>query len=143
VYFRRVTQTFLIASLALSSAAAIASPNAAQWGRGPITVSAVQKPGAQALVVSGNAPANSPVQVSLYAQVSQDVPTIFLGSSDTVAASNGTYVTTATIVPDYDPGSIITVRVSSAAGSTASTTYIVGAPNPGIWPNSDETLTSF
>jgi len=122
---RGVVKTFMIAALALLGATAIVSAQA-------VTVVASQQNGAEALVISGNAPARSPVRVSLSAQLSPDLPVVDLGTTEVEAGSNGRYATTRTIAPDYGRGSMITVRVSSAAGGDATTTWVVGAPNPGV-----------
>lgn len=121
---RGVVKTFMIAALALLSATALVSAQA-------VTVVASQQNGSQGLVISGSAPANTPVRVSLAAQLSPDIPTVDLGTTEVEAGPDGRYATTRSIAPDYGKGSTITVRVSSAAGGDATTTWVVGQPNPG------------
>ena len=122
---RGVVKTIVLAVFVLLGATAAAIAQA-------MTVVATQQDGAQGLIISGNAPASAPVRVSLYAQLSPDLPTVDLGTTEVDSSSKGTYVTTRTLAPSYGRGSVIVVRVSSAAGGDATTTYVVGAPNPGV-----------
>ena len=107
-------------------------------GSGNVTVTAAPTRGRETLDVSGSAPGNSPVKISLYATISRDLPILFLSATDTVATSAGAYSAVVSIDPDYFRGSLITVKVSVPNGNVASTDYVVGAPNPGaVFPAAD------
>jgi len=121
---RGAVKTIAIAALVLLSSTAIVAAQA-------VTVVASQQSGSQVLIISGSAPANTPVRVSLAARLSPDIPTVDLGTTEVDAGPDGRYATTRSMAPDYGKGSTITVRVSSAAGGEATTTWVVGVPNPG------------
>ncbi len=107
-----------------------AAPSSQQ---GPVTIGVAGNEGSETIRVSGTAPPNSPVGIALYAQISRDLPTVFVNASRTVASSAGTYLMNVPIGPDYYRGSTLVVRATSTSGATASTTYVIGAPNPGIF----------
>ncbi len=98
--------------------------------QGAVTVIAVGGQGAESLAVSGTAPRNTVVTISLYGQISRDIPTVFLNTQSTVASSEGKYAKAVPIDPDYFRGTLITVKVAVPNGNVASATYVVGAPNP-------------
>lgn len=135
----------ILARLARSSAAPAAEsvdpPQAPASGQGPLTVSAIGGLGAETLSVFGSAPPNAPVRISLYGQISRDLPTMLLNTSSTVASAEGKYAITMPIAPDYFRGSIITVNAALTEGGPASTTtYKVGAPNPNVSIESGDPL---
>lgn len=104
----------------------------------PITIGVTGGEGSETIRVWGNAPANSLVRIALYAKISRDLPTIFVNASQTVASSAGSYLINVPIGPDFYRGSTLVVRATSTSGATVATTYVIGAPNPGVSaPNAD------
>jgi hypothetical protein len=126
----------VLAQIARSSAkfspqaAAPARPDAP--GNGPLTVTAVGGKGAETLSVYGSAPPGAVVHISLFAQISRDLPTVLLNRSIAVASAEGKYAATVPLAPNYFRDSIVNIDVASDSGQTASTTYVVGPPNPDV-----------
>jgi len=114
--------------------------SAASPQQGPITIGVAGNEGSETILVSGTAPPASPVRIALYAQISRDLPTVFVNASRTVASSAGTYLMNVPIGPDYYRGSTLVVRATSNSGATASTTYVIEAPNPGVFAPSADTV---
>jgi hypothetical protein len=87
--------------------------------------------GAETVRVAGKAAAYSLVSLDLWATISQDLPTISLGSQTVTADGSGAFATTVNIAPVYDRGIRINVRASLENGRvTATASTLVAAPNP-------------
>jgi len=101
---------------------------------GPVTVGVIGGVGAEAVDVFGSAPPHASVRVSLFAKISDDLPTVTLSSATAVAGSEGKYSVSVPLAPDFVRGSVVTVQAATDAGATATATYVVGAPNPTFTP---------
>lgn len=112
----------------------------ASYSAEPITIGVVGERGSEAIRVAGNAPPSMPIRIALYAQISRDLPTIFVNASQTVSSAAGVYAVTVSIGPDFYRGSTILVYATSASGAMVTTTYILEAPNPGVFAPSVDTL---
>jgi hypothetical protein len=86
--------------------------------------------GAESVQVSGKAAAYSLVSLDLWAEVSEDIPSIWIGSQTITADNSGKFSTTVNLAPVYERGIRVTVRASIEGGrvtETAST--LITAPN--------------
>ena len=98
--------------------------------KGAIQMEVHPLPGSEAIIVSGHAPPNAPVTITLYATFSTDLPTVVLTRNDAHPDASGRFSTIVPIAPDYFRGSHIDVLASSLPGVTAATAqYVVGPPN--------------
>lgn len=98
---------------------------------GAIAISARQHPGAQAIDVTGTAPPGTSVDILAQAELSIDLPVVFLNSTSAIADASGAFSVTIPIAPDYIPGTeiLILARASGYAPGTAS--LVVGTPGNG------------
>lgn len=86
--------------------------------------------GAEAVRVSGTAPGAHQLQAILYANFSQDIPTVLLSRHPVTADADGRYNTTLSIAPAYFRGARITVIVQSLSGvPIAQGSITIAAPN--------------
>ena len=100
---------------------------------GSITMEARQLQGAEALYVSGSAPANVPVTITLLAVVSSELPTIVVSRHDVVTDVNGRFGTVVPIASAYERGTLLQVVATSTPGiASATSQWVVGAPNNGV-----------
>lgn len=100
---------------------------------GTITLQAQGLSGSQALDVRGQAPANAPVTITLFAIVSSDVPTIVVSRHDVVTDVNGRFGAVIPIAPAFERGTILKVVATSASGAgPASAQVIMDVPNAGV-----------
>jgi hypothetical protein len=100
---------------------------------GNMTVAVAPAVGAEAITVSGTAPAMAPVVVVLHASFSRDLPNVYLNRRDVYADADGHFSTVVPIGPDYWRGSILTVTASSSSATTSATAQtVVTLPNPGV-----------
>ncbi len=142
VYVSDVT-VFALARIARSSARAenpVASARPASYSQEPMTIAVVGETGSEAIRVSGTAPPKTSIRIALYAQISRDLPTSFVNALQTVSSAAGAYAITVSIGPDFYRGSTILVYATSTSGATVTTTYVLGAPNPGIFAPSVDTV---
>lgn len=104
----------------------------AQAGGGAPAVTLTVAPaiGAEAVNVSGTAPAARPVEASVYARFSRDLPTTLLSRRIITTDGSGHYAATLSHAPAYFRGAIVTVVVRSLpAGASATAQFVVDAPN--------------
>jgi hypothetical protein len=100
---------------------------------GAITMEARQLQGAEAIDVSGTAPAGAPVTITLLAVVSSDLPTIVVSRHDIVTDVDGRYEATIPVASAYERGTILRVVATSAPGvASASAQLVEEAPNAGV-----------
>lgn len=97
-----------------------------------ITMNAQPIAGDQAISVSGNAPAGSPVTITLLAIVSPDVPTIVVSRRVVQSDASGNYQARIPIAAAYEQGTLLRVFAASAGATSASAQMIVGPPNGGV-----------
>jgi hypothetical protein len=123
---------------------------AAQPG-GPITVDVRAARGAEALSISGRAPAGLPVTITLLATISPDLPTVVVSRHDVQPDANGQFQAVISNAPDYLRGSLLQVVATSAGATPASATVTLGQPNAGVavpfdrpyCPNTDPSCPQF
>jgi hypothetical protein len=108
---------------------------------GTIVLNATPLKGAEAVLVTGTAPAMAPVLITLLATLSSDVPNVVLSRHALTAGPDGNFQAIVPIAPDYMRDSFIHVLATSSPGVvSASTQLLVQAPNPGAnvpaeaWP---------
>jgi len=108
---------------------------------GTIVLNATPLKGAEALLVTGDAPPMAPVRITLLATLSSDIPNVLLSRHDLTAGPDGKFQAIVPIAPDYVRDSYIHVLATSLPGViSASTQLLVQAPNDGVkvpveaWP---------
>ena len=95
-----------------------------------ITLTATRAVGSEAVRITGSAPAARPLEASLYATFSRDLPTVLLSRRLITTDTAGRYDATLSIAPGFFRNAIITVVVDTVpAGLGARATVTVGAPN--------------
>jgi hypothetical protein len=146
VYFRGQVNKFFTATVV---AVALSAFTPAQAGTtnapmpvsvsGNMTVAVAPAVGAEAITVSGTAPAMAPVVVVLHASFSRDLPNVYLNRRDVYADADGHFSTVVPIGPDYWRGSILTVTASSSSATSSATAQtVVTLPNPGVVVPADD-----
>jgi hypothetical protein len=108
---------------------------------GTIVLNATQLKGAEALLVTGQAPPSLPVMITLLAAFSSDLPNVLISRQTLTAGPDGTFQAIVPIGPDYMRDTFIHVLATSLPGVTsASAQLLVQAPNAGLmvpaesWP---------
>ena len=100
---------------------------------GAIVLNVTQLQGAEALLVTGNAPPSAPVRITLLATLSSDVPNILLSRHDLTAGPDGKFQAIVPIAPDYMRDSFIHVLATSLPGViSASSQLLIHPANAGI-----------
>jgi hypothetical protein len=100
---------------------------------GTIALSATQLNGAEALLVTGEAPPSIPVMITLLATLSPDIPNVLISRQTTEAGPDGKFQAIVPIGPDYMRDTFIRVLATSLPGVTsASAQLLVQAPNAGL-----------
>ena len=96
-----------------------------------------QVPGKHDINVSGRAPGNLPITLTLYATFTTQIPDVVVSRNEVVSDANGTFKTQISPASAYYYGGILTVVASSVSGVTSAKSQIVlKAPNDGtIVPN--------
>jgi hypothetical protein len=85
--------------------------------KGPeVSMSVSRVIGAQAITVTGTAPAARPVEAALYATYSRDLPTVLLSRRVFVTDASGKFTNAISTAPAYFSGAILTVVVRSLPG---------------------------
>lgn len=107
---------------------------------GAITMDVRQQPGSEAISVSGHAPSQAPVTVTLLATISADIPTVVVSRQNVQPDANGNFQAVVTVAPDYFRGSFLRVLATSVTGVTpASAQITVGPPNAGVTVPAEQT----
>jgi hypothetical protein len=100
---------------------------------GAIVLNATPLKGADALLITGQAPPSAPVLITLLAILSPEIPNVVLSRHDLTAGPDGKFQAVVPIAPDYMRDSFINVLATSSPGViSASTQLLVGAPNAGV-----------
>ncbi len=100
---------------------------------GFISLAASQLQGAEAIVVEGTAPPNSPITMTLLAVVSPDVPTIVVSRHDVITDVNGRFRAIIPVASAYERGTILKIVATSLPGVIpASAQLVMNAPNAGV-----------
>lgn len=101
--------------------------------QGTIVLNVTPLRGAEALLVTGQAPPSAPVLITLLATLSSDIPNVVLSRHDLTVGPDGKFQAIVPIAPDYMRDSFIRVLATSSPGVTsASAQLLVQAPNAGI-----------
>ncbi len=100
---------------------------------GTIVLNVTQLQGAEALLVTGDAPPSAPVRITLLATLSSDVPNVLLSRHDLTAGPDGKFQAIVPIAPDYLRDSFIHVLATSLPGViSASSQLLIHPANAGI-----------
>lgn len=100
--------------------------------RGTIVLNATPLQGAEAVLVTGEAPPSAPVRISLLALLSSELPNVLLSRHDLTAGPDGKFQAIVPIAPDYMRDTFIRVLATSLPGVTsASAQLLVKAANAG------------
>ncbi len=104
--------------------------------RSGVTVTATRVVGAEAVTITGYGPVAQPLEAALYATFSRDLPDVLLSRRAVPTDAQGHYAATIPIASAFFRGAVVTVVVRSLpAGSSARTTFAVGAPNVSAPPD--------
>jgi hypothetical protein len=100
---------------------------------GTIVLNVTPLQGAEAVIVTGQAPPSAPVMITLLATLSSDLPNVLLSRHDLTAGPDGKFQAIVPISPDYMRDTFIHVLATSLPGVTsASAQLLVNEPNAGI-----------
>jgi hypothetical protein len=89
--------------------------------------------GEQEISVSGKAPANLPITITLVSTFSVEVPDVVLSRHEVTSDTDGSFKTTVSVASGYYRGSILTVIASSLPGvSSAKSQIVLKAPNDNV-----------
>jgi hypothetical protein len=100
---------------------------------GSIVISATQLKGAEAVLITGQAPPLAPVLITLLATLSSELPNVLLSRHQTTAGPDGKFQAILPIAPDYWRDTFIHVLATSSPGVTpASAQLLVQEPNAGV-----------
>lgn len=134
-------QAQLIASEQAAQAASAAAAEANQEQtetivnemQGTIELNVTPLKGAEALLISGQAPPGAPVMITLLATLSSDLPNVLLSRHTLTAGPDGRFQAILPIAPDYMRDTFIHVLATSAPGVTsASAQLLVHQANAGV-----------
>ncbi len=100
---------------------------------GTIVLNATQLKGAEALLITGEAPPSVPVMITLLATIDYDIPNVLLGRHTLTAGPDGRFQAIVPIGPSYMRDTFIHVLATSVPGVTsASAQLLVESPNAGV-----------
>jgi hypothetical protein len=123
----------LFALAAVQAAPLGAAPTTDAPASGPVSLLVAPHAGAEAVDVSGRAPAGTDLTITLVSTIDVDLPDVVLNRKTLVTGPDGTFAAVMSIAPGYTRGSIITVFATSSDGGPAVTArYVVNAPNRGV-----------
>jgi hypothetical protein len=125
----------LLASQDLEAASEAGQAQDAMGGElhGTIVLNVAPLEGAEALLVTGQAPPSASVMITLLATLSADIPNVVLSRHNLTAEPDGKFQAIVPIAPDYMRDSFIHVLATSSPGViSASAQLLVQAPNKGL-----------
>jgi len=100
---------------------------------GTIVLNVAPLEGAEALLVTGQAPPSASVMITLLATLSSDIPNVVLSRHNLTAEPDGKFQAIVPIAPDYMRDSFIHVLATSSPGViSASAQLLVQVPNKGL-----------
>lgn len=100
---------------------------------GSIVLNVSPLKGAEAVLVSGQAPPMAPVLITLLATLSSSLPNVLVSRHELQAGPDGTFQAIIPIAPDYTWRSYLNVLATSAPGITsASARILLAQPNDGV-----------
>ncbi|MDB5073760.1 MAG: hypothetical protein JWM87_4871 [Candidatus Eremiobacteraeota bacterium] len=121
--------TFALAALAAVLGAQIPA-SAADVPVTSITLAATRAAGAEAVRITGKAPASQPLEATLYATFSKDLPAVLLSRRPVSTDADGRFDAALPIAPAYFRNAVVTIVVRSlTAGAGARTAITIAAPN--------------
>ena len=85
----------------------------------------LQLKGAEAVLVTGDAPPTAPVRITLLATLSSDLPNVLLSRHDLTAGPDGKFQAIVPIAPDYMRDSFIHVLATSSPGVTSASAQLL------------------
>jgi hypothetical protein len=95
-----------------------------------LTLSVSRAIGSEAVILSGTSRTAGPLEATLLATFSRDLPTVTLTHRSLVVAADGTFGSTIPIAPAYFRDAIVTVIVRSPSANVSATAHIsIAAPN--------------
>ncbi|HKU81126.1 MAG TPA: hypothetical protein VJP76_03065 [Candidatus Tumulicola sp.] len=101
--------------------------------RGAISMNVEQLKGAEAVLVTGEAPPSAPVLITLLGLISSEVPNVVVGRHDLQAGPDGKFQAIVPIGPDYVRGSFLKVLATSGPGVSSASAQIQIVPaNAGL-----------
>jgi len=101
--------------------------------RGAISLNVEQLKGAEAVLITGEAPPTAPVLITLLGLISSELPNVLLSRHDLQADPDGRFEAILPIGPDYVRGSYLRVLATSAPGVTsASAQILINPANTGL-----------
>lgn len=101
--------------------------------QGTIVLNVTQLKGAEALLVTGEAPPTAPVMITLFATLSSELPNVLLSRHTLTVGPDGKFAAIVPIAPDYMRDTFIHVLATSTPGVTsASAQLLVQAANAGL-----------
>jgi hypothetical protein len=101
--------------------------------RGAISMNVEQLKGAEAVLITGEAPPSAPVLITLLGLISSDVPNVLLSRHELQAGQDGKFQAIVPIGPDYIRGSFVKVLATSGPGVTsASAQILINPANAGL-----------
>lgn len=125
----KAASTALVATLAVLGAQAVAQSADVPAVTG-ITLTATRAVGSEAVRIAGKAPAAQPLEASLYATFSRDLPTVLLSRRSVSTDADGRYDAALAIAPAFFRNAIVTVVVRTLpAGPGARAAVTIAAPN--------------
>lgn len=101
--------------------------------RGAISINVEQLKGAEAVLITGEAPPSAPVLITLLGLISSDLPNVLLSRHELQAGQDGKFQAIVPIGADYVRGSFIKVLATSGPGVTsASAQILINPANAGL-----------
>ncbi len=101
--------------------------------RGTIVLNVTPLTGAEAVLVTGQAPPSAPVLITLLATLSSELPNVLLSRHDLTAGPDGKFQAIVPIASDYTRDTFIHVIATSTPGVTSATAQLqVHEPNAGV-----------
>jgi hypothetical protein len=118
---------------AMSETAIVRNEAIAQEMHGSIVLNVAPLQGAEALLITGQAPPSAPVLLTLFATISSQLPNVVLSRHDLTTGPDGKFQAIVPIAPDYVRDSYISVLATSSPGVlSAKARLLVHEPNAGI-----------
>ncbi len=132
-HLARQAQLLIEAPQAQVVSEALGGGNGTAGPRGTIVLNVEPLKGAEALIVSGQAPPSAPVMITLLATLSSELPNIVLSRHNLETGPDGRFQAIVPIAPDYVRDSFIHVLATSSPGViSASAQLLVHPPNEGV-----------
>ena len=101
--------------------------------RGAISLNVEQLKGAEAVLITGEAPPSAPVLITLLGLLSSELPNVLLSRHDLQAGPDGKFQAIVPIGPDYVRDSYLRVLATSGPGVTSASAQILIHPaNAGL-----------